>query len=782
MMSRFLITGLIFFQFSGQVLFAKAPDPKIMNKPKLIPFSFTLNQSAVTSAGVYSKSGVLLRTLWSAVRFSQGLHKASWDSFDDEGNFVGFGDYFIKVLSNNIQYNWDGVIGNTSKNLTGPTVHREFSLINGITINGNYAYYIIGYGEGSASQAKFALSDPQVKIHLNTPANGSGSTTMFACNDGKRVYYGGYDAYSTNGSDWFVFATDLSNDNLSSFSAGQTFKLKYTTTYNSVIDRFTDAGLGISGMAVQKNGQYLFISHGSLNQIKVYNKTTGGLVQTLSFNTPKKLAMDNNDNLWIQSGSNDIQKFNVGQNGGLTASGIIITGVQIPLAMNVAPIGSVIAILDGGTSQQIKFFQTANGALDHILGTAGGYANSPDVNNFKFFFSYSQDDNTRFGQIAFVSYAPDGSYWVGDTYNRRIMHYSSSDVYIEQIMTLPYIRSVQVDANNSERLFSDFLEFHEDATQPVQNSWVLIKNWRYGVVGDFTQQVNYLKAPTTMKNGKTYSLLLNPISSEWDIVEFANSGVRYTGLAAPIHSLIMGNGDIRRISDRSLGNPTFVYEKKLTGFDGNNNPIYGDEQAIVMSPNISDRDPVLVGAVSWEGVNLDSTTSGNFITFEGGAPSIGHRSTEWHLGAIKNNQWVWKTAKGTDPAYSGPYPTDGSYDIGNTVKYPGGPILLKENSIFWGYHGEFWKQSQVNKWQHVYEDGLLLGIFGATGVDAAVAGIEAAPQMAGNVISAALVKINEDYFLYHCDESGHGGVHRWHISGLNTIHEDLIPVTLTSDR
>ena len=244
----------------------------------------------------------------------------------------------------------------------------------------------------------------------------------------------------------------------------------------------------------------------------------------------------------------------------------------------------------------------------------------------------------------------------------------------------------------------------------------------------------------------------------------------------------MANGNIRRLTDRSIGNPTFAYEQSLSGFDNLNNPIYSAETAIIMTPDITMNDPVPVGAVSWEGFNLNNTTDSNFITYEGGTSSSGNRSNEWHLGAIKHNTWLWKTARGTYSDYSGPYPLDGGYDIGNKVQYAGGPVLVKERSIFWGYHGEFWKQSEVNKWQQVYEDGLLLGIFGVTGVDPGIAGVDAAPQMAGNAISASIVKVGSDYYLYHCDESAHGGVHRWHVSGLNTIYEQSIPVSLVSQK
>ena len=50
--------------------------------------------------------------------------------------------------------------------------------------------------------------------------------------------------------------------------------------------------------------------------------------------------------------------------------------------------------------------------------------------------------------------------------------------------------------------------------------------------------------------------------------------------------------------------------------------------------------------------------------------------------------------------------------------------------------------------------------------------------MAGNALSASVVEVGGDLYLYHCDESHHGGVHRWKISGLTSIREQVIPITL----
>ena len=90
-------------------------------------FSFTLDEPCKTSAGVFSPAGALIRTLWSKVRyFSAGTYSAVWDGLDDNGNAVPAGVYQIRVLQHNTEYLWDGAIGNTSAEASGPTVHHGF--------------------------------------------------------------------------------------------------------------------------------------------------------------------------------------------------------------------------------------------------------------------------------------------------------------------------------------------------------------------------------------------------------------------------------------------------------------------------------------------------------------------------------------------------------------------------------------------------------------------------------------------------------------------------------
>jgi len=71
------------------------------------PFTFSLDGSYATSAGVYNSTGTLVRTLWSGVRYTAGSHSTSWDGNNDDGTAAPSGaTYTVKVLTDNMQYLW----------------------------------------------------------------------------------------------------------------------------------------------------------------------------------------------------------------------------------------------------------------------------------------------------------------------------------------------------------------------------------------------------------------------------------------------------------------------------------------------------------------------------------------------------------------------------------------------------------------------------------------------------------------------------------------------------
>ncbi|CAN0598084.1 unnamed protein product, partial [Ectocarpus sp. 12 AP-2014] len=289
-----------------------------------------------------------------------------------------------------------------------------------------------------------------------------------------------------------------------------------------------------------------------------------------------------------------------------------------------------------------------------------------------------------------------------------------------------------------------------------------------------------LKWVTTLSNGRTYAIQPAYTSGYWEVVELTNLGIRFTGkLISNLNSAILTEDwSIRTFNDivgRNEVGPAYWREEPLVGFDDEGNPEWGISSIIGSTGMITSDDPTYRATVSWNFPPRADTSSNLLISFEGGITDEFLSSSKYHLGATSKNGegFIWKTAEGTPRDYTGDYPDNGMYDMGNGVNYPGGVILVKEKSIFWNYHGEFWKNGQTNKFQHVYDNGLLIGVFGVAGNEIyngkAIQNQIGVPEMAGNNIKGDIVKEGDDYYILHGDEGKHGAVHRWRISGLNTI-------------
>jgi hypothetical protein len=78
-----------------------------------------------TSAVVYdATTNRLAATLWSSVTIANGTYCGTWNGYLDTGTTPTMappGDsYQVRLLHNNVQYTWDGMVGVTEKSLSGP--------------------------------------------------------------------------------------------------------------------------------------------------------------------------------------------------------------------------------------------------------------------------------------------------------------------------------------------------------------------------------------------------------------------------------------------------------------------------------------------------------------------------------------------------------------------------------------------------------------------------------------------------------------------------------------
>ncbi len=749
-------------------------------------FTFTLSNSARTSAGVFMKDSTLVRTLWANRTYAAGTYTEYWDGKDDYGVKLTAPDpnYDVRVLSNNVKYVWEGIVGNTSKFDTGYGVHRNvYTSMTGMAITGTTAYFCQGYSELNASIAKFNTSTPQVRVDLKGFAGRlSTLNTDFVATDGTNVYWAGFDAYATNNT--MVYATAVSNDAQVNFGVnGGSYSSTHVNPVISGIDKFNISNSKCTGLAVQQSGSYLFVAHGGLNELHVVNKTTGATMQNLSYTNPRYLSCDGGS-LWMVTGTNTIAKYTVNPNGTLTSATLILSGVTLPGAIQANGSGTL-AIIDQ-TTQVVRFFNTTTGIGGTQLGTNGGYATSPNVTNTKYFFN-----DYRGNTFSFLAYAPDGSFWVGDPGNYRELHFTSGKTFIETIMSMGATYSSCADPNNITRVFGNYLEFAINYSQPLTGStgWTLVKNWGYYETTNTTNKK--LLNVITLSNGRTYGVN-GDASNARILVELTFTGLRNTGVNIG-NGVMNTDGSLTKFSGAYDTGSNVTYTKyPLTGFDGSNNPVWsttGTLLATTPTNNLVDPDnfPANVTPTSYNFV----TTSGKVIFYN---PSKYYKQltnipyTGYHLGAIKKgyNRWLWKTQKADHKNYAGAFPGPDYFEMGNGGnQYSGSNVNVVGDNIITGYHGEFWKNGQTNYYNHYWEDGLPIGQFGTdtyvnilntNGYNTATA------ELAGNALNPSAVKDNNtgNIYLFHGDESNHGGIHRWSITNLSSIAEQTINIPFPS--
>lgn len=245
---------------------------------------FTLGQNSITSAGAYAPDGTLIRTLWSGIPYAAGNQTASWDGKDDNGQTVAKGSYEIRVLSHNMQYRWDGAIGNTSLAQSGPRVFQGYLPIRDIAVTDTAAYYVTGFNEGQSNLHRFSHNNIRSQYNLGrvdgftafTLLDTDGTNLYMANNEGG-VYDGGRVS--------FVYARRISDNTEVRFAAGREIRLNANATnqyYPSVLDldatspSFSPSGVTLlsnaaTGLAVQKKGQILAVAHRNQHVIRLFD-------------------------------------------------------------------------------------------------------------------------------------------------------------------------------------------------------------------------------------------------------------------------------------------------------------------------------------------------------------------------------------------------------------------------------------------------------------------------------------------------------------------------------
>jgi hypothetical protein len=642
-------------------------------------FSFTLDGSYKTSAAVYNTNGSLVRTLWRNVPYGVGPNTGYWDGNDDNGAPATGSSYLIKLLYHNVQYVWDGVIGNTSAATSGTTVHRGSTFMQSLAMDGTNAFYAIGECEMDDPVAQFMTTSLQSRTTFVQPDFLTGFDNI--ATDGTRVYIANRGSSATfneqapnNAFTTFVMARNAANASPSPFPSpygtSVTINNNGPSHYDGVIDLnlynpsptpTPDAGVNPNrptGLAVQKNGNVLAVAHGGLGLIRLFDKvsgapiTLGGNPVTISISSPQGLATAPNGDLWVISGRS-VVRYSAAS---LTTAPIpvqTITPFNAPIAVAVCPSTTIdlVLVADGGTDQTaqvVKAFNTTSTNANTPLwtyGQGGGYSatNGPDVTDNKFEFQVGPKSNPIYRTALAV--ASDGSFWIGDGATERLLHINSNhtaSLPADTIMFLSQNGATTADPNHPTRVIGDnWLEFQVDYTKPIQQGWTLTKNWAAGLATKYFGSGEGLLSVTTLNVNhvpRVYATMVDFSLGKRVIVELPSAGpLRVCKTATnndltidPVQAAIgVGYDNTSRTpsfeADGSLrynqfsSGPLLSWYQRSIAFDSLGNPTWGNATRIAFTP-FDNKDPATITESGFPGQNqtVPITSSNVIVSFDAG--------------------------------------------------------------------------------------------------------------------------------------------------------------------
>jgi hypothetical protein len=755
----------------------------------LTRINFSLDRGYTTSAGVFDASGSLIRTLWSAQHLGPGKHSVTWDDRDDARYPIEAGTRMqVRLLRHQVSYQWDGVIGNTSARFTGAGVHRSLFPPSSIAIVGKDVIYTVGYNELGSSTAGFSLEQPQLNSSALARPDAYAAWSLVA-SDGNLVYLANTGGLSDSS---FVMALDARSRSPKPLPLGQSICLPPNAIlctsgrqYAGVVDLNREKSQAPTGLAVQPNGRVLAVAHGQQGVIRLFDKNSGTLLGEISIpkqsDASNQLACGPDGDLWVLERDKAVRFTHLGSDPSIAAS---ITDLEHPLAVAVAPAdGEQVLIADGGSSQQIKAYNREGQRL-WSFGRKGGYDNDPSVTNDKLWFRF---DATL--ERTGLAIEADGSFWVIDTSNDRMLHISAAHTYIEQLAYLPASYCATVDSTHPNRVFANYLEYDVPPNEPLQPgpnaSWSLTHNWLAGLPSD-AQEPNArngafsgLQSVVTLRNQRTYAM--TGAHGRQIVLELPRSGP--ARLAATLPPPLAGETAQIMYEDGELGHADTkehlqsVYRQELVGFDAAGNPQWGSTANVLAAVAVTADSPVYKGAFSGiTGPRFPITSSDRVIFFDQSVAAADPQTTNgFHLGAVTvgARNWIWKTSRAGPFDEPGAFPTNAADPA---VHYGGNMVWSVGRQIVYGYHGEGFrdplngKVGQANHFMHFYDDGLFIGQFGLPTTRAVG---DADAGVAGNSFSNILVSSGAGgrLLFFHNDESQHGGVHRWTIANLESVYE-----------
>jgi hypothetical protein len=582
-------------------------------------------------------------------------------------------------------YSWKGLIGNTStidfgkdkiKALRSPTSVSE--------LNG-FIYVTTGFVEGNSSIFKTPINNPTIRMEV-PPKTNSDKVLEGVCgvSDGTRFYLVGFDPYgrTINGGtgysskiDCAVVAYDI-NDKEVIFQYGQSISCTLQDNpYKSAIAVIRNDTSQLP-IKLEVDNQFLYVYTRTL--IKKYDKVSGLYISMTSY-TPNNIISS-----FTRNGVN-----------------LVMTSTNV----------------------------TYNGK---VLCTA---QTSPKVD----YYTYTPKDYNTFKTKGYVYIGSDGSMYVCDAGNSRILKYSSTGVYINQIAYIPMNYNCSVDRNNPTKVFAGFLEYK--VSYPSL-SWELVNNWSYGINKAYTpneQLLGALRHIVTVNN-ETFAIIDSFLQyADYSMrypskVKLTNTGAKTIKTFDPFANVWLDQQGNEYIAN--CGNELNSY-----------NTLYKNGVIIEKSPIITTS-----SASYMDDGGFVYTSDGYYIVYNNRTNAKLNHHLEW----IKGGQVIYKGAKALQGVQT-TYPTNDSYMVeGVSGEASSFHISNCKDITVFMYNGEGFQNAQVTK-LHIYKGGQFYKIIGKTYAEAvAESGTTEAPkEFAGNAFAGNLVNVNGVYYyFFNCEHTG----------------------------
>ena len=754
-------------------------------KPQGLKFTYSAETDCVTSAGVYDENNRLIKTLWSGEKTAAGEHEGIWDGKDDNGYMMNNKDYTVKVMSNNVRYNFDTIIGNNTEWESDDTKYMGYSFIGDMVYVDGKMYYTQPYQEGIKTGAFFRTSNPHASC--NTERFGSSAqTNRKVASDGNTIYYGNTEP---GGLSTFIYAYDAETHQQKTFEYGQPAANFWgkADAYPSTINYLAhESCSNIGGMDVQKNGSFLFAAYIYTGKVYVLDKTTGRNISDLDIEKPQAVSCDDKNGVYIghknAAYTMSVSYYTVDGNGTLTLADTFGETFDDIRDLALSPDGKTLVVADGGDQNQIKAFDTATKQRKWTFGSGESYYTDPAVKEDKLLLN----DKDPIQNNTFVAFEEDNNIlWFGDLGNcraRKLDLSGGTPVIADTIMYQWSSHNAAVDLNNPTRVFGNLREFEIDYNEPdSKKAWKLKQNWIKAA-----ENINYydqglMENTVTLSNGRTYCKIYDADANTKYLYELCESSFRNTGIDLVLWDL-RKDGSLGR--NYHYGTDRIWATKDFEGFDENNNPVWGEENEIARIP-VDDFSPTKSSSRT---SNVPITDSGVLAVMTPWIRDDCHKEAKvMHLGGVNlandNRTWAWKTSPQGSKNYRGNFPEDGIFEAGNGVSGTASDVKTIDNHVIYHYYGEFYKSAQTDRFYHYYDNGLLIGIFGnAANQKTEYGEYWGNGNVAGNGFDFFFVRpegmSKDEMYIYQNDESHKAGIWRWKVTGLTSVREQNIKVTL----